>query len=107
MIQKVVGDNYAFIFSGNGQGEKRSIQIDLLIDRADRTINLCEMKFYAKPYQLAAKDEQDIEDKILTFRGITKTDKNIIVTMITSKGIEHNEHSDVIQKELVLEDLFC
>ena len=65
------------------------------------------MKFYAKPYQLAAKDEKDIEDKILTFREITKTDKNIIVTIITSKGIEHNEHSDVIQKELVLEDLFC
>ncbi len=89
------------------QGEKRSVQIDLLIDRADKTINLCEMKFYVKPYQLAAKDEKDIEDKILTFREITKTDKNIIITMITSKGIGHNEHSDVIQKELVLEDLFC
>jgi len=95
------------IFSWFGKGEKRSVQIDLLIDRADKTINLCEMKFYGKPYQLTAKDEQDIEDKVLTFREITKTDKNIIVTMITSKGIERNEHSDVIQKELVLEDLFC
>lgn len=94
-------------FQVMAQGEKRSVQIDLLIDRADKTINLCEMKFYAKPYQLTAKDEKDIEDKILTFREITKTDKNIIITMITSKGIGHNEHSDVIQKELVLEDLFC
>lgn len=95
------------VFSWFGKGEKRASQIDLLIDRTDKTINLCEMKFYGKTYQMNAEDAQNIEDKMLNFRTITKSDKNIIVTMITAKGIEQNEYSYVVQKELVLEDLFC
>lgn len=95
------------VFSWFGKGEKRSAQIDLIIDRADKTINICEMKFYSKVYQMTEKDEQEIENKILEFKETTKTDKNIIMTMITSKGLEQNEHSDVVQKELLLENLFC
>lgn len=56
---------------------------------------------------MTEKDEQEIENKILEFKETTKTDKNIIMTMITSKGLEQNEHSDVVQKELLLENLFC
>ena len=78
----------------------------MLIDRADKTINVCEMKFYPFPYAMTAKDEADIEQKVLSFIAATKTDKNIIVTMITAKGIEPNEHSACIQKELTLEKLY-
>ena len=35
------------------------------------------------------------------------TDKNVIVTMITTKGIDRNEHSECVQRELTLDDLFC
>lgn len=77
------------------------------IDRADRTINICEMKFWNRPYTMTAKDEDDIERKVSTFIETTNTDKNVIVTMITTKGIARNEHSDCIQRELTLDDLFC
>ena len=97
----------ANVFSWFGKGENGSAQIDLLIDRADKTINICEMKFYSKPYCMTAQDEDDIERKVSSFIETTGTDKNIIVTMITAKGLERNEHSECVQNELTLEQLFC
>lgn len=96
----------ANIFSWFGKGDSRRAQIDMLIDRADRTINVCEMKYYNKPYALTAKDEEEIERKVSTLLEATGTDKSVIVTMITTKGIEKNEYSSCIQKELTLDDLF-
>ena len=58
-------------------------------------------------YPMTAKDEDDIERKVSTFIETTNTDKNVIVTMITAKGIYRNEHSECIQRELTLDDLFC
>ncbi len=95
------------VYSWAGGDGRRSAQIDLLIDRADRTINLCEMKYHKEPYSMTAQDEEDIERKVSTFREATDTDKNIIVTMITFKGLERNEHSSCVQKELTLDQLFC
>ncbi len=94
------------VFSWFGKGDERKAQIDMLIDRADKTINVCEMKFYNLPYAMTSKDEADIERKVSSFIEATKTDKNVIVTMITAKGIEQNEHSSCIQKELTLEQLY-
>lgn len=97
----------ANVFSWFGKGKERSAQFDMLIDRADRTINICEMKFWNKPYAMTAKDEENIERKISTFIETTGTDKNVIVTMITTKGIERNEHSECVQREVTLDELFC
>lgn len=97
----------ANVFSWFGKGKQRSAQIDMLIDRADKTINICEMKFWGKPYSMTAKDENDIERKVSTFIEATNTDKNVIVTMITTKGIDRNEYSECIQRELILDELFC
>lgn len=97
----------ANVCSWFGKGDHRSAQIDMLIDRADKAINLCEMKYHGSAYVMSAKDEEDIERKVTSFTEATKTDKNIIVTLITSKGLERNEHSGIIQKELTLDQLFC
>ena len=107
-IKKALGISgiNANVFSWFGKGENRAAQIDLLIDRADNTINICEMKFWSKPYAMTEDDERDIERKISAFTEATSTDKQLIVTMITTKGIEHNEHSETVQRELTLDDLF-
>ena len=97
----------ANVFSWAGKGYDRSAQIDMLIDRADRTINLCEMKFHNRPYTMTKNDEEDIERKVSSFKEATKTDKSIIVTMITTTGLERNEHSEGIQKVITLDQLFC
>jgi len=96
----------ANVFSWFGKGENRAAQIDMLIDRADSTINVCEMKYYNKPYLMTAADQEDIERKLSTFVESTGTVKNIIMTLITLKGLDRNEYSECIQRELTLDDLF-
>lgn len=76
------------VFSWFGKGDERKAQIDRLIGRTDKTINVCEMKFYNHPYAMTAKDEADIERKVSSFIEATNTDKHVIITMKTAKGIE-------------------
>jgi hypothetical protein len=88
-----------------GKGNKR--QIDLVIDRKDDTINLCEMKFSIKPYLIDKKYHGELQDKIEVFRTSTKTSKSIFLTMITTFGITRNEYSNnLVQNSLVMDDLF-
>lgn len=95
------------VFSWFGKGTNRKAQIDLLIDRADKTVNMCEIKFYSSPYALTAKDEEDINSKVEAFLESTGTDKNVVVTLIAAKGMDRNEHSECVQRVLSLDDLFC
>ena len=71
----------------------RGAQIDMLIDRADKTINVCEMKFWSTPYLMSAKDEEDIERRVSALRRETGTDKQVIVTLITTKGLVRNRRT--------------
>ena len=64
---------------GKGDESKKGVQIDLLIDRKDETINLCEMKY--------SKDKFEI-------------------SLITANGLKYNSHSDIVQNEVTLEELF-
>lgn len=86
--------------------KSRGAQIDMLIDRADKVINVCEMKFWSTLYSMSAKDEADIERRVSALRHETGTDKNVIVTLVTTKGLVRNEHSEGVQKVVVLEELF-
>ena len=82
-------------------------QIDLLIDRDDNVINLCEMKFYNTTYTLNKKYANDIVQKVNTFANSTKTKKNIFVTFITTYGLVQNPYSNqYVQNELTIEHLF-
>ena len=94
------------VFSWFGQGEHRSAQIDMLIDRADKTINLYEMKYLSHVYAMTAEDEDDIERRVAALRESTGTEKNVIVTLITTKGLNRNEHSECVQRVVTLEELF-
>jgi hypothetical protein len=84
----------------------KGAQIDLLIDRSDMTVNLCEMKYCNRPFTITKKYEEELQNKVDSFIDETKTHKSIMLTLITTFGIEHNEHSGHVQKELTLEDLF-
>ncbi len=82
-------------------------QIDLLIDRRDRAINLCEIKFYSEEYIIQQEYATNIRNKIATFKHATKTTKSIIPTMITTYGVKQNKYSNLIQQEVTLDDLFA
>lgn len=95
-----------FSWFSKAKDKQRGAQIDMLIDRADKTINVCEMKFWSTPYAMTAKDESDIERRVAALQRETGTDKNVIVTLITTKGLVRNEHSEGVQKVVLLEELF-
>ena len=81
-------------------------QIDLLIDRKDATVNICEMKYSGKEFVIDKSYETELQNKIDSFISETGTRKSIILTMVTTEGIRQNIHSGIVQKEILLDDLF-
>lgn len=89
-----------------GGGRMRKAQIDLVIDRADRMVHLCEMKFSQAPYEIDKDYEQVLRDKMTVFRSETKTRKALLNTMITTYGIKQNKHAGIVFSQVTLNELF-
>jgi hypothetical protein len=103
-IEGVFTEFYAFQSVGNKTIS--GAQIDLLIDRNDGIINLCEIKFCDKKFVLTKTEMLKIQHRIDVFTQITKTQKTIFPTLITAFGAISNEHfTGFIQQELSLENL--
>jgi AAA+ ATPase superfamily predicted ATPase len=68
-------------------------QIDLLIDRADRAINLCEMKFAEDDYAIDAAAARDLERKRRVLVRVTGTRKTVLLTVVTTFGLRDNDHA--------------
>jgi AAA+ ATPase superfamily predicted ATPase len=86
---------------------EQGAQIDLLLDRQDRCINICEMKFSNATFVIDKKYAPDLDNKIKIFRKETKTKSNLFLTMITTYGTTKNEYyHGRVQAEVVMEDLF-
>lgn len=81
-------------------------QIDLLIDRADEVINICEIKYAADKYTIDADYEQKLQNRASLFRKVTKTRKALQHSFITTYGITQNAHSGIVQSEVTIDDLF-
>lgn len=90
----------------NYRGKEQSAQIDLIIDRGDRAIELCEMKYSNHPYELKKDYVEWLRERRDLFREVTKTNKTLRLTMITSSGIKQNMYSSSLQGQLSLDDMF-
>jgi len=82
-------------------------QIDLILDRGDKTINLCEIKFTNGKFSISADYANRMKERRDDFRALTNTKKSIHLTMITANGLEQNEGWQTIQSEITLDDLFA
>jgi hypothetical protein len=80
--------------------------VDLLIDRADEVINICEIKYASDKYALTADYEERLRERASLFRTVTKTKKAIHHTFITTYGVTRNNHSGIVQSEVTMDDLF-
>ena len=81
-------------------------QIDMLLDRADNVINLCEMKYSSGPFAIDKAMDADLSVKVETFRAVSKTQKAIHLTFVTSRGLARNSYWNDVQSEVTLDDLF-
>jgi len=88
-----------------GSDANPGAQIDLVIERGDRVINLCEIKFANGPFEIDRAYDRALCDKIETFRGETKTRKALHLTMITTYGVKPGKYSGVVQSEVVMDEL--
>jgi uncharacterized protein len=85
----------------------RGAQIDLIIDRNDRIINLCEIKFYATEFVINKTYAKILEQKKEVFNERMKPNKTLFLTMITTFGVKENTYyEDHIQQSLTMEVLF-
>lgn len=101
-----IADVSTQICSWIGEAHEEKVQIDLLIDRADNAINLCEMKFSKSRFTIDRGYAERLQRKIDIFARETETDKNILLTMITAEGISPNAYADMVQRQVRLPQLF-
>lgn len=81
-------------------------QIDLILDRADNMINLCEIKFRNKPFAPGKEDAKNILNKRWRFEEYTKTDKQVVTTMVTNRGVvENDNYREAIDNQLTLAEI--
>ena len=81
-------------------------QIDMLIDRRDQVINLCEMKFALSEFEIDKSYDEHLRHRRELFRSLTNTKKSLYITMITTYGLKKNLYSGNVQSEVTAEDLF-
>lgn len=104
-IKKSIG--IQSIYSQSSSWFNKNAQIDLIIDRDDNVINLCEIKFVNNEYQLTKSDYVNIKNKLFEFEKETKSRKTKFITLITTFGLKTNEYSnEIITNTLTLKDIF-
>ncbi len=82
-------------------------QIDLLIDRKDFIINVCEMKFAQQPFIISKKYAAELQQKINAFRTASKTKKHIALVMLSTFGVEKNQYAvGLVENDLTIDALF-
>jgi len=82
-------------------------QIDLLLDRADNIVNVCEMKFAKEPFAIDGECERSLRNKISACKRYFGGRKSIHATMVTTFGLRPGIHSEIVQSEISLEGLFA
>ncbi len=82
-------------------------QIDMLIDRQDLCINICEMKFSTAEFAIDKRYASELQNKINIFKHSTKTKKALFLTMITTYGVKENAYyAGLLQNEVTAAALF-
>jgi AAA+ ATPase superfamily predicted ATPase len=82
-------------------------QIDLVIDRRDGAINLCEMKFSDAEFIIDKKYAEELRNKQAIFRSVTGTHKTLFLTLVTSQGVKPGVwKAEIVQNEVTGDALF-
>ena len=95
------------VYTTHSSWSDSEYQIDLIIERDDNRINICELKFYNTEFTIDSKYLQVLRNKISHFKEQTKTKKGVYLTMIASYGIKTNTQSlSIVENSLTAECFF-
>ena len=101
-----IGGVVSYTSGWRSKDVRNGAQIDLLIDRNDNIINLCEMKYTNKEFVITKKYDENLRNKRGVFMEESNTKKTVHTTMITTYGVKRNEYWNNIQSEITVNDLF-
>lgn len=95
------------VCSWSYRDKKQGAQIDLVIDRSDNVIDLCEMKYSDRPFELTKDYVEWLKERRDLFREQTGTNKTLHLTMVTTYGINNGKYASSIQGRVTMDDLFA
>lgn len=81
-------------------------QIDLLIDRNDKTVSVCEMKYASGEYEITKTYASHVDQRLRTFRKVTSTKKSFSIVYVTPFGLHDNMYARRVNKQITSDDLF-
>lgn len=90
----------------NGTGDEKGAQVDMVIKRRDRVINICECKFSTDEYTIDKDYETSLRNKVGAFVRAGNIKDSIQLTLITTYGLKRNMHSSVVNSVVTMDDLF-
>ena len=93
-------------YAWRSKNSNPAVQIDLLLDRADNIVNVCEIKYSNMPFTIDKEYEEKLRIKVETFRQKIMPRKAIHLLMITTFGVKQNKYYGIIQNEVTIDDLF-
>lgn len=102
-IAGVSSEEYPYVDKGCADGS--GMQIDLVIDRRDDVLNVCEMKYTSSPFVLTGQYAETIESRRRAFE-LKYPRKSIHMTLVTTFPVRENSHTGVFQSEVTQDALF-
>lgn len=93
-------------WSVKGDATHEGAQIELLISRKDNVVNLCEMKFTGDVYTIDIEEERKLRKRIEALKNLLSRKQTVHLTMVTTYGIAQGKHSGIVQREVVMDNLF-
>lgn len=90
----------------NEQEQTPGAQIDMIIERADRIIHLCEIKFSVGEYIISQEYEKKLRHRMSLFQYHTKNKKSLVHTFITTYGVANGKNKSIVHSEVTMDDLF-
>lgn len=105
-IEGIATSASSWRYYGNKESGKKGAQIDLVIDRADHLINLCEIKFSKTRYLITGDYHNRLLERKLLFGDLDTSSKGLVSTFITTYGVAEGIHRSIVDNEITAEQLF-
>lgn len=103
-VSGVASNNFAWTL--HGIQNQKGMQIDLIIERSDRVVNLCEMKFVNTDFEVKKDYKTILIERLNWMQEHVKKTHNVQMTLVTTYGLKQGVHSGIFQKNIVLDALF-
>jgi uncharacterized protein len=106
-IDHIASEFGSWHYRPSRESKEKGAQIDMLFDRSDGCVILCEIKFSEKPFVLSRDYAAELEYKRECYIRQTKTNKQVFIALIASSGVKKNQYADkLISQVVTLDNLF-